>query len=55
MRKEFFAIQCKAHALSDVLEDAETSCPWAAQFRIAEGGVWAFESVEEAKQWDNQN
>ena len=33
----------------------ENLAPWAADFRLCEGGYWAFESTKDALQWDKQS
>lgn len=46
MRKEF--IECETR------EQAEQVAPWAAEIVEAEGGYMAFESVDDAAAWGNQ-
>ena len=35
-------------------EQAEQLAPWAAEIVEADGGCWAFESVDEAAEWHKQ-
>jgi len=46
MRKEF--VECKSRAT------ARRHCPWAAVIAKAEGGYWAFESVDDYRIWKVQ-
>lgn len=46
MKKEF--IECSARAT------AKRRAPWAAKIAKVEGGFYAFESVNDYKQWKNQ-
>ena len=46
MRKEF--VECKSRST------AKRLCPWAARIIKAEGGYWAFESIEDARIWKAQ-
>lgn len=47
MRKEFLA-DCKS------ARQAQKLAPWASEVIKAEGGYWAFESVEDARIWRGQ-
>lgn len=46
MRKTF--VECKSY------QTARRRCPWAAIIAKADGGYWAFESVEDYAIWRNQ-
>jgi hypothetical protein len=38
---------------TDDLDEAWRRVPWAAEILECEGGFWAFESVADAMQWEN--
>ena len=46
MRKEF--VSCKSYGT------AKRHCPWAAVIAKADGGYWAFESIQDYKTWKGQ-
>jgi hypothetical protein len=57
MRQEY--VQWKDSGLGHELgaeDEAEVRqlCPWAAEVIEADGGWWAFESVQDAEVWRNQ-
>ena len=47
MRTQFVQSSTEAEALD--------ACPWAVEVREVEGGYQCFESVDDARTWDNQN
>ncbi len=46
MKKEFIQVKSR--------KTAKRRAPWAARIVKAEGGYWAFESIEDARIWKNQ-
>lgn len=53
MRKQFIEIDNDGNDLCR-RKRAEALAPWASELVEAEGGFWAFESVEEARIWKEQ-
>lgn len=48
MRKQFV----EDHGVIPTLESLLEICPWASFFRGADGGIWCFESYEDARLFD---